>query len=333
MRKCCVSDTLNNSRSSRLRSSFWSWCVSFCLRRATNLPILVGFKKSATLQKPNPRDQERIPSMRKPTSHPKKNFRFNGTVRDWSFSYTSNLWENMFDSRRYTEFSPTLISKLQSPQHKIWVLEQPHSTMQCCISHMAIFSVITRVMNVRNQTNQTFVTNTCPFCGCSYQFVYGPWNVGSTNSFQTKTSENNLRPDSWPSSHRFQFFLFEMMVVKTWYGDFIQLHNLYICQFAIPSTQFLRITFHVTRRNDCFRVRFAPNQKAFQLLRRRRRDSNISLYSSRILSFSNFFHIGWKFAPFQTILMSFTNADKNRTCFRCTNKHSQFGTVPQPNSQ
>ena len=72
MRKCCVSDTLNNSRSSRLRSSFWSWCVSFCLRRATNLPVLVGFKKSATLQKPNPRDQERIPSMRKPTSHPKK---------------------------------------------------------------------------------------------------------------------------------------------------------------------------------------------------------------------------------------------------------------------
>ena len=32
-----------------------------------------------------------------------------------------------------------------------------------CISHMAVLSVITRVMNGRNQKSQAFATRSCPF--------------------------------------------------------------------------------------------------------------------------------------------------------------------------
>ena len=74
----------------------------------------------------------------------------------------------------------TSVQRILKFHSKVWVLAE--STMMCRITHMAMWSVITRVMNVRNETNQTFVTSSGSFCDNSCQLVHRPKNAKSFNS-------------------------------------------------------------------------------------------------------------------------------------------------------
>ena len=170
-----------------------------------------------------------------------------------------------------------------------------------------------------HQTSQALVTGSCPFCDCSSEFVYEPKNVRSTNS----------TPPSWSCDHPSKELKLCTIAVFL------------ICQFTVSLFALLSMSFQSVRPCDSV----APAEI---------RDSNISQYWSIILSFSlhlrwvhpkytwskndvgsprsssfiNFFHMGAIFCFLPTILMSFTYTDKNNRCFRWTNRHSQFGTLP-----
>ena len=47
---------------------------------------------------------------------------------------------------------------------KVWVLEQSKSAMLCCVLHVALLAFVIRVMNVRNQPCQSFVTGLAHLC-------------------------------------------------------------------------------------------------------------------------------------------------------------------------
>ena len=125
--------------------------------------------------------------------------------------------------------------------YKVWVLEQSHSTMLSRVSHMAILSVITRVMSVRNQTNQASVTSSGPLCDYSCKFVHEPKKVKSTNEGQRSAFQDILKKQAFDNSPTVSSSVFfqKLMVSKTWNRDFVPLLNLFVCQFAIPSHAYL----------------------------------------------------------------------------------------------
>ena len=57
---------------------------------------------------------------------------------------------------------------------KIRVVKQSQPALLCCVSHIRILLVFTRVVYVKNQTSQAFVTSFGPFCNCSCKFLYKP---------------------------------------------------------------------------------------------------------------------------------------------------------------
>ena len=71
--------------------------------------------------------------------------------------------------------------------------------IQACIvvlcSDITILSVLTCVMNVRDQTRQAFVASFCPFCDRTSKLVHGPQNIRSPNTNRIQTFENNLWAD------------------------------------------------------------------------------------------------------------------------------------------
>ena len=165
-------------------SSSWCFCFSFGLRRATSLPVLVGFLENETLSMTrSPRSTAGIPSMLKPA--PKERTSDSVELREKKFdSYTSNFWKRMFDVRRYINFHPKLTWSLQGLQRCMSLGTNPTRQLLCGLTHMTILSVVTRVMIVRDQqTSQAFVTSSCSFCDCSCKFVYRPQNVRGTNSW------------------------------------------------------------------------------------------------------------------------------------------------------
>ena len=118
-------------------------------------------------------------------------------------------------------------------------------------------------MNVRDQTSQAFVTSSGPFGDSSCKFLYKPKTVLSTNSGQIKTFQDNSRANVWQFSNRFQSFLFEVMVTKTWCRELLQLLDLLICHFKTSFDAFPRVHFHIIRSSDCFRVKFLPTKYLF----------------------------------------------------------------------
>ena len=92
----------------------------------------------------------------------------------------------------------------------VGVLKQSKSALLCCVSHMAILSVFTCVMNVRDQTRQTFVTSFSPFRYRTSKFVHRPRNIKSPNTSQIQTFQNNL----WANCRSFNnwsiFFFFKL---------------------------------------------------------------------------------------------------------------------------
>ena len=117
--------------------------------------------------------------------------------------------------------------------------------------------------SVRIQTNRALVTCSRPVDDGSCQFVSGPKDVRSTNACQMKTIQDDLRVDVWQVSHRFHLFLFEVTVIKKWCRDLVQLLNRFLCHFAISFHAFLRMTFHVIKPSDRFRVGFLPTMQLF----------------------------------------------------------------------
>ena len=80
------------------------------------------FKKNAILLSPNPRDRRQIyhPCA---NQHPEKWLPILWNCETLMFvSYTSNLWEHMFDFRRYTN-SPRSWFRVFKVSSKVWVLE------------------------------------------------------------------------------------------------------------------------------------------------------------------------------------------------------------------
>ena len=109
-----------------------------------------------TSQQSQHRSRVRTPSLRKQASGEITS----DSVKLWEaeigFLHIPHLGTNV-RLPTHREISPRSISNLQSP---------------CCISHMTILLVFTRVMNVGDQTSEAFVTSSGPFCDCSWLFVY-----------------------------------------------------------------------------------------------------------------------------------------------------------------
>ena len=131
-------------------------------------------------------------------------------------SYTSKIWERMFDFRRYREFS------------RGW---------------FRIFKV----------TSKTLGLGIHPIDNAEPPFVDRPKIVKSTNSGQKKACQDDFRTYIGQFSNHFQFFLFELMVIQAWSRDFVQL---FIQPFCSPVRNiFPRISSHDSRPSDSFRVR------------------------------------------------------------------------------
>ena len=127
------------------------------------------------------------------------------------------------------------------------VLKQCQFALFSSITHMTILSVLTCVMNVRNQTSHSFVTSSGPFGDCSCKTVYWPQNVWFTNPCQVLAFQNNLRAYIWQFSNRFHFFFFELMVIKVWSWYSVELLSRLVSQLAISFHTFLGMTSHVKR--------------------------------------------------------------------------------------
>ena len=135
----------------------------------------------------------------------------------------------------------------------------------CCISHVATLPVITRVMTVRNQTSQAFVTSSCPFCDCPCQFVYGPWNVWSTSLCQIHTFQDELSADfrQFSTVSNFSFFEFDGRQDMVSRPDTVGQSIRNIC----PRTSSHDLPCQKTKRSHWRAI--SPNEVTFQLLWRR----------------------------------------------------------------
>ena len=235
-------------------SSFLRWNVVQIVSRDTSYPCsgLIA-RRMQYVNNQNPEIKSGF-SVHAKTCILRNNLRFNRTVWNWNLFLAHPTCGNECSTPESTQnFTRKRFWIFKTPS-KVWVLEQSQSTMLRRITHIAISSVITRVVNVRNQTSQAFPTCSCPLCHCSCRFVYRPSNVKSTNACQLQAIQDDLSPDFWQLSSRFLFLSFALMVVNAWCRDYMQLLNKFVCQFAIFSFHpFLRMSFHVVgpRINVC----------------------------------------------------------------------------------
>ena len=126
---------------------------------------------------------------------------------------------------------------------------------QCCAvnTHMAILSVITRVLNVRYQASLAFVTGSCPFCDCSCQFVS-----------RTKEFLVYQFVPLFGISGRFESMFFDNSPTVS-----KQLLCLSIRQFTMPFNALFNRTFLVTIASDSFRLRSLPARLLLSCSRQR----------------------------------------------------------------
>ena len=91
----------------------------------------------------------------------------------------TNVWlPKMHNVPPEVDFESPKISR------KIGVLKQSQSALFCSITHIAVLFVFTCVMNVRDQTRQSFVTCFGPFSDRSCKLIHWPQNIWSSNSCQ-----------------------------------------------------------------------------------------------------------------------------------------------------
>ena len=167
-------------------------------------------------------------------------------------SCTSNLLEQMYGFRKCTKVLLRLILSLQDLRQNQSPETIPINIVVESVSHMTILFEFTRMMNVRNQTCQTFFWG--PLGDSTSKFVHRPWNIRSTNAGRLLAFQDNLRVYFWQLSNRSQFFFLEMVVVKEWSCNFVQLLGCFVRQLAISLHTFLCMTFHIIRPWRCTQI-------------------------------------------------------------------------------
>ena len=113
---------------------------------------------------------------------------------------------------------------------KFRVLKQSQSALLCSISHMTMLFKFTRMVNPRSQNEPSVCNKLGPIGDCSCKFVR---NDLSTNACQMQTFQDKFRANFGQFSNRSQFFFFELVVVKAWSCDLVQLLGCFIHQFAM----------------------------------------------------------------------------------------------------
>ena len=132
--------------------------VPFCLKSESR------FQKQKQLDSRTPEQRIRLISIQ----YPKKSSQILlNCVRLQFDSCTTK----MYDVQKRTMFFQKWISNLQD----LLRIQSPwQSALFCSITHMTIFFVFTRVMNIWNQSIQAFVTSFGPFCYGSCELIYWP---------------------------------------------------------------------------------------------------------------------------------------------------------------
>ena len=128
----------------------------------------VDVKQNATLQQPNPRDQERAnrPCV---ALHVKKQPQIQWSCEtEVCFLHIQLMRPNVRLLTIHKILPEVDIESSRSPARS----ESCNTPVLCCISHMTVLSVVTRAVNVGNRTSQPSVTSSCPFCDCSFHFLY-----------------------------------------------------------------------------------------------------------------------------------------------------------------
>ena len=158
-------------------------------------------------------------------------------------SCPSNWWRQMFGFRRYIRLLPRLIWRLQGRPQSLSPRRNPNDNAEPCFprdkivgDHMCDECRLSNEPNVGHRLLSTWLieqvcllTEECQV----YQFV--------PSASISRQSASIL----WTFSKRFQFFLFELMIIPARNGDFVQLLCLFVRQFTISFNTLFRMSFHI----------------------------------------------------------------------------------------
>ena len=173
-----ITRKLLDTKTGRLRehnqcySARWSFLEIFDLwslttERSGLSEVWIMFPKTETIR--SHRSKTRLPSNLNPTS--KERILMN-CVKMKFVSYTSNLSEQMTSKNaQCSSRSGFWILKIS---RKIGDLKQSQSALFCSITHIAKLFVLTCMMNVWNQSIQTFVPSFGPLCDGLSKFIHWP---------------------------------------------------------------------------------------------------------------------------------------------------------------
>ena len=244
----------------------------------------------------------------------------------------------MFDFRSCTTFSRGWFRVFKCRQQSLSLGINPIDNAVPCYTHGNIDGDHS-CHECKKSNKQSVCGRLESICGSSCKFVHGAKNVKSTNSRHVQAFEDILWAYFGQFSDRFQFFPFEVMVVRARGWDFVQLLNLFGGHFDISFHALLRIIFQVTRPSHCFCVKLFPS---FVFL-------NVFVRFTLTLSTSQI-HVVKKWCRFSKVnqlrqflphgtkmllssshfFMSSTYTEKNNPRVRCTTGDSQFGTFSHP---
>ena len=251
-------------------------CFSQCLSR-NKLPRVLGWCKEEcnTSTTKSQRSRAGKPSMRRAACKETTS----DSVELWKFaSCTSNLWERMFDSWRYTGFSPRSILSLRGLQPDQHPTTIPLSNA-VLYSHTTVLSVVTRAVNVRYQTSQAFVTSSCAFCDCSCHFVYRPKNVWSSTAFTCTSISGGFESRPLTNAPTVPILPFSNWLSSRHGVETLRSCSTFvICRFAKSFHAFLRMTFHIIRPSDRFRMRFFTTKQLFSCSGKDLRFEHLSVF-------------------------------------------------------
>ena len=170
---------------------------------------------------------------------------------DWPFSWSCNFG---WPSTRRKRSSQSGISKIGESMSSSWLrrLKIVHWS-----SHLVFFrSNALLPKSVRE-------TGPCPFCDCSCQFVYRPKNVWSSTASHVQAFQEDLRADLWQMLPPFAIlpYWIDCRQDMVWRPYPVVQPLLFAVSQHLSA--FLRITSHVIRPSDRFRMRFFTTNQLF----------------------------------------------------------------------
>ena len=153
-----------------------TWSSTFSSRQWPLTAWWVLFEECNTSVTTSDRSRAGIPSIRKPASKDITSVSVELWDTNVCFLHVQLMGTNVRLPKIH-KILPRLIKSLEGCQQSLSLGTEP------CF-HTTILSVISRAMNVWNQTSQAFGTGSCPFCDCSSKFVHRRKTVWSTNLCQ-----------------------------------------------------------------------------------------------------------------------------------------------------